>query len=164
MQTQTSQSHYQHNFYPDERGRFGDFGGKFVPESLMAALAELEEAYLEAQKDEAFLAELRNELHSYVGRPTTLHYVPRFSERVAPGVKIYLKREDLTHTGAHKINNAMGQVLLARRMGKPRVIAETGAGQHGLATATAAALFGLQCQVYMGAEDVRRQKKNEGAR
>lgn len=160
MQTRTSQSNYQHNFYPDERGRFGDFGGKFVPESLMAALAELEEAYLEAQKDEAFLAELRNELHSYVGRPTTLNYVPRFSERVAPGVKVYLKREDLAHTGAHKINNALGQGLLAKRMGKQRIIAETGAGQHGVATATVCAKLGLQCIIYMGAVDIQRQSLN----
>jgi len=160
MQTQTSQSHYQHNFYPDERGRFGDFGGKFVPESLMAALAELEEAYLAAQKDEAFQAELRHELHSYVGRPTTLHYVPRFSERVAPGVKVYLKREDLAHTGAHKINNALGQGMLAKRMGKQRIIAETGAGQHGVATATVCAKLGLQCIIYMGAVDIQRQSLN----
>jgi tryptophan synthase beta chain len=160
MQTQTSQSNYQHHFYPDERGRFGDFGGKFVPESLMAALAELEEAYLQAQNDEAFQAELRHELHSYVGRPTTLHYVPRFSERVAPGVKVYLKREDLAHTGAHKINNALGQGMLAKRMGKQRIIAETGAGQHGVATATVCAKLGLQCIIYMGAVDIQRQSLN----
>jgi tryptophan synthase beta chain len=160
MQTQTAQSHYQHNFYPDERGRFADYGGKFVPESLMAALAELEEAYLAAQQDEAFQAELRHELHSYVGRPTTLHYVPRFSERVAPGVKVYLKREDLAHTGAHKINNALGQGMLARRMGKQRIIAETGAGQHGVATATVCAKLGLQCIIYMGAVDIQRQSLN----
>jgi tryptophan synthase beta chain len=160
MQTQISQSHYQHNLYPDERGRFGDYGGKFVPESLMAALAELEEAYLAAQKDEAFQAELRHELHSYVGRPTTLHYVPRFSERVAPGVKVYLKREDLAHTGAHKINNALGQGMLAKRMGKQRIIAETGAGQHGVATATVCAKLGLQCIIYMGAVDIQRQSLN----
>jgi tryptophan synthase beta chain len=160
MQTQTAQSHYQHNFYPDERGRFGDYGGKFVPESLMAALAKLEEAYLAAQQDEAFQAELRHELHSYVGRPTTLHYVPRFSERVAPDVKVYLKREDLAHTGAHKINNALGQGMLAKRMGKQRIIAETGAGQHGVATATVCAKLGLQCIIYMGAVDIQRQSLN----
>jgi tryptophan synthase beta chain len=160
MQAQTAQSHYQHNVYPDERGRFGDYGGKFVPESLMAALAELEEAYQAAQKDAAFQAELRHELHSYVGRPTTLHYVPRFSERVAPGVKVYLKREDLAHTGAHKINNALGQGMLAKRMSKQRIIAETGAGQHGVATATVCAKLGLQCIIYMGAVDIQRQSLN----
>ncbi len=160
MQIQSTQSAYQHNFYPDQRGRFGDFGGKFVPESLMAALAELEEAYLQALNDEAFQAELRHQLHSYVGRPTTLHYVPRFSEQVAPGVKVYLKREDLAHTGAHKINNALGQGMLAKRMGKQRIIAETGAGQHGVATATVCAKLGLQCIIYMGEVDIQRQSLN----
>src|SRR5579885_3800498 len=113
---------YQHNAYPDERGRFGPFGGKFVPESLMMPLKELEEAYVEACNDPAFQHELQSLLRSFVGRPTTLHYGPRFSEAVAPGVKVYLKREDLAHTGAHKINNALGQGLLAKRMGKQRVI------------------------------------------
>lgn len=157
--THTS-ANYQHKLYPDERGRFGDFGGKFVPESLMAALAELETAYLEASSDAAFQEELRRELNIYVGRPTTLNYVPRFSERVAPGVKVYLKREDLAHTGAHKINNALGQGLLAKRMGKKRIIAETGAGQHGVATATVCAKLGLQCIIYMGEVDIERQSLN----
>jgi tryptophan synthase beta chain len=151
---------YQHNLYPDERGRFGPFGGKFVPESLMAALAELENAYQEAQNDPAFQAELQAQLVSFVGRPTTLHYVPRFSQMVAPGVKIYLKREDLAHTGAHKINNAVGQGLLAKRMGKQRIIAETGAGQHGVAVATVCAMLGLECIVYMGEVDIQRQSLN----
>ncbi|QBD77791.1 tryptophan synthase subunit beta [Ktedonosporobacter rubrisoli] len=155
----SSQS-YQHDFYPDERGRFGSFGGKFVPESLMTILAELEEAYEASRKDEAFQTELREQLHSYVGRPTTLHYVPRFSELVSPGCKVYLKREDLAHTGAHKINNALGQALLARRMGKKRIIAETGAGQHGVATATVCALLGLECIIYMGELDTQRQSLN----
>src|SRR5579875_2475024 len=118
---------YQHNVYPDERGRFGPFGGKFVPESLMAALTELEEAYKIAHNDSVFQAELDQELRDYVGHPTPLYYARRFSEQVAPGVKVYLKREDLAHTGAHKINNALGQGLLAKRMGKQRIIAETGA-------------------------------------
>src|SRR5450432_3144886 len=159
MQTQTNTT-YQHNTYPDERGRFGDFGGKFVPESLMAALAELEAAYEVSRKDEAFQNELRSQLSSFVGRPTTLHYVPRFSEMVGSGVKIYLKREDLAHTGAHKINNALGQGLLAKRMGKKRIIAETGAGQHGVATATVCAMLGLQCIIYMGEVDIQRQSLN----
>src|SRR5437762_10208509 len=151
---------YQHHLYPDERGRFGPFGGKFVPESLVAALAELETAYQEACKDPKFQAELQAQLSSFVGRPTTLHYVPRFSQLVAPGVKVYLKREDLAHTGAHKINNAVGQGLLAQRMGKRRIIAETGAGQHGVATATVCAMLGLECVVYMGEEDTQRQALN----
>lgn len=151
---------YQHNLYPDERGRFGPFGGKFVPESLMAALAELENAYEAAHNDPAFQAELQAQLVSFVGRPTTLHYVPRFSQMVAPGVKIYLKREDLAHTGAHKINNALGQGLLAKRMGKQRIIAETGAGQHGVAAATVCAMLGLECIVYMGEVDIQRQSLN----
>src|SRR5436853_2570415 len=160
MQTQRETATYQHNLYPDERGRFGAFGGKFVPESLMAVLAELEAAYDASLQDEAFQAELQYQLHSYVGRPTTLHYVPRFSHMVAPGVKVYLKREDLAHTGAHKINNALGQGLLAKRMGKRRVIAETGAGQHGVATATVCAMLGLDCIVYMGEDDIQRQSLN----
>src|SRR5579875_3750563 len=160
MQIQHEQTTYQHHLYPDERGRYGDFGGKFVPESLMAALAELESAYQETRSDAAFQQELRQQLHSFVGRPTTLHYVPRFSELVAPGVKVYLKREDLAHTGAHKINNALGQGLLAKRMGKKRIIAETGAGQHGVATATVCAMLGLECIVYMGELDIQRQSLN----
>jgi len=151
---------YQHNLYPDQRGRFGPFGGKFVPESLMAALAEMEAAYEDAQKDTTFQEELRRELFSYVGRPTTLYYVPHFSEMVAPSVKVYLKREDLAHTGAHKINNAMGQGMLAKRMGKQRIIAETGAGQHGVATATVCAKLGLNCIIYMGEVDIARQSLN----
>jgi tryptophan synthase beta chain len=151
---------YQHGLYPDQRGRFGPFGGKFVPESLMAALAEMEAAYNDARQDEAFQEELQKELFSYVGRPTTLHYVPRFSTLVAPDVKVYLKREDLAHTGAHKINNALGQGMLAKRMGKHRIIAETGAGQHGVATATVCAKLGLDCIIYMGEIDIARQSLN----
>ncbi len=154
------QNTYQHNLYPDERGRFGAFGGKFVPESLMVALAELEAAYKDSRTDAAFQEEFRRELHSYVGRPTTLHYVPRFSAMVGHNVKVYLKREDLAHTGAHKINNALGQGMLARRMGKQRIIAETGAGQHGVATATVCAKLGLECIVYMGETDIQRQSLN----
>ena len=160
IQQNRSQSTYQHGAFPDQRGRFGEFGGKFVPESLMAPLAELEQAYNEAQHDPAFKRELDELLRVYVGRPTSLYYVPRFSQLVAPGVKVYLKREDLAHTGAHKINNALGQGLLAKRMGKKRIIAETGAGQHGVATATVCAMLGLDCIVYMGAEDVQRQSLN----
>src|SRR5579872_6519499 len=159
MQTQ-QQITYQHNLYPNERGRFGPFGGKFVPESLMAALTELETAYQQALNDPTFQAELNAQLVSFVGRPTTLHYVPRFSQMVAPGIKVYLKREDLAHTGAHKINNALGQGLLAKRMGKKRIIAETGAGQHGVATATVCAMLGLECIVYMGQLDIERQSLN----
>src|SRR5690348_2910267 len=151
---------YQHDLYPDERGRFGSFGGKFVPESLMLALAELETAYEQARNNSEFQAEFQRLLSSFVGRPTTLHYVSRFSHIVAPGVKVYLKREDLAHTGAHKINNALGQGLLARRMGKQRIIAETGAGQHGVATATVCAMLGLECIVYMGEDDIERQSLN----
>ena len=157
--TETSTA-YQHNLYPDQRGRFGPFGGKFVPESLMAALAEMEAAYEGAYKDQVFQEELHRELASYVGRPTTLHYVPRFSAMVAPGIKVYLKREDLAHTGAHKINNALGQGMLAKRMGKQRIIAETGAGQHGVATATVCAKLGLNCIIYMGEVDIARQSLN----
>jgi len=160
MQIQQQQTAYQHNLYPDERGRFGPFGGKFVPESLMAALTELEAAYEQACHDTAFQSELQTQLASFVGRPTTLHYVPRFSQMVAPDVKVYLKREDLAHTGAHKINNALGQGLLAKRMGKKRIIAETGAGQHGVATATVCAMLGLDCIVYMGETDIQRQSLN----
>jgi tryptophan synthase beta chain len=151
---------YQHGAYPDARGRFGAFGGQFVPESLMAPLSELEHAYNEARQDQAFQQTLSDLLHTYVGRPTPLSATPRFSRMVAPDVTIYLKREDLAHTGAHKINNALGQGLLARRMGKQRVIAETGAGQHGVATATVCAMLGLPCTIYMGTEDIARQSLN----
>lgn len=138
---------------------FGEFGGRYVPETLMPALEELAAEYARAQADPAFNAELEYYLHEYVGRPTPLYQAKRLTEKLG-GARIYLKREDLCHTGSHKLNNTMGQVLLARRMGKPRVIAETGAGQHGVATATVAALFGLECDVYMGAEDMRRQALN----
>jgi tryptophan synthase beta chain len=138
--------------------RYGPYGGQYVPETLMPALAELEAAWLDAQRDPAFTERLRELLHDYVGRPTPLYLAERLSERV--GRTVYLKREDLNHTGAHKINNAIGQALLAKRMGKPRVIAETGAGQHGVATATACALLDLECVVFMGTEDMRRQKPN----
>ncbi len=140
-------------------GRFGIYGGRYVPETLMAALEELEAAYGEAQKDEAFHAELDDLLKNYCGRPTPLYFAKRLTEQCG-GAKIYLKREDLLHTGAHKINNALGQGLLARRMGKQRIIAETGAGQHGVATATVCALFGMECVIYMGEEDMRRQELN----
>ena len=140
-------------------GAFGPFGGQFVPETLMPALAELEQSWEAAQADAEFRGELAQMLRDYVGRETPLTYAARLSERLG-GAQIYLKREDLAHTGAHKINNALGQALLARRMGKRRIIAETGAGQHGVATATACARFGLECVVYMGAEDVRRQALN----
>ncbi len=140
-------------------GRFGAYGGRYVPETLMAALEELEQAYAEAQADPAFHVELDGLLHHYCGRPTALYYAKRLSEQLG-GAKIYLKREDLLHTGAHKINNALGQGLLARRMGKKRIIAETGAGQHGVATATVCALLGLECVIYMGEEDMRRQELN----
>jgi len=140
-------------------GRFGVYGGRYVPETLMAALLELDAAYETAQADAAFHAELDGLLKDYVGRPTPLYFAKRLTETLG-GAKIYLKREDLLHTGAHKINNALGQALLARRMGKQRIIAETGAGQHGVATATVCALFGLECVVYMGEEDMRRQELN----
>ena len=138
--------------------RFGAFGGKYVPETLMPALEELEEAYATAQNDPSFRADVSEMLATYVGRPSPLSEAPRLSERV--GARVLLKREDLNHTGAHKINNTVGQVLLARRMGKKRIIAETGAGQHGVATATVCARFGLECVVYMGEEDMRRQSLN----
>jgi tryptophan synthase beta chain len=140
-------------------GRFGAYGGRYVPETLMAALLELERAYEEAQADPAFHAELDGLLKEYAGRPTPLYFAKRLTETLG-GAKVYLKREDLLHTGAHKINNALGQAMLARRMGKQRIIAETGAGQHGVATATVCALFGLDCVVYMGEEDMRRQELN----
>ncbi|MGD8926237.1 MAG: tryptophan synthase subunit beta, partial [Thioalkalispiraceae bacterium] len=145
--------------YPDKRGHFGPYGGRFVSETLMAPIDELTAAYEEAMKDEAFLAELDYELKHYVGRPSPLYYAARWSEQIG-GAKIYLKREDLNHTGAHKVNNTVGQALLARRMGKKRVIAETGAGQHGVASATVAARFGMECVVYMGEEDIQRQAIN----
>jgi tryptophan synthase beta chain len=140
-------------------GRFGAYGGRYVPETLMAALEELEHAYNEAKEDAAFQAELDDLLRNYCGRPTPLYFAKRLTEQCG-GAKIYLKREDLLHTGAHKINNALGQGLLARRMGKQRIIAETGAGQHGVATATVCALLGMECVVYMGEEDMRRQELN----
>ncbi len=143
---------------PDARGRFGPFGGRYVPETLVSALEELEEAYTRLSQDASFRSELDALLRDYAGRPTPLYLARRLSEQL--GARVYLKREDLLHTGAHKINNALGQVLLARRMGKRRVIAETGAGQHGVATATAAAMLGLPCDVYMGREDVERQALN----
>ena len=143
---------------PDSRGHFGPYGGRYVPEVLMAPLEELEKAYLEARHDPAFQAELSDLLSNYAGRPTPLYYAKRLSQ--LGGAKIYIKREDLLHTGAHKINNCLGQALLARRMGKRRIIAETGAGQHGVASATVCALFGLECIVYMGEEDMRRQRLN----
>ncbi|MFQ5688479.1 MAG: tryptophan synthase subunit beta [Candidatus Scalindua sp.] len=144
---------------PDKSGRFGKYGGKFVPETLMPALEQLEREYLKAKEDPKFNEELKYYLKQYVGRPSPLYYAKRLTERLN-GAKIYLKREDLNHTGAHKINNTLGQVLLAIRMGKERIIAETGAGQHGVATATAAAMFGMKCDVYMGEEDIRRQSLN----
>lgn len=144
---------------PDKKGHFGTFGGKYVPETLMAPLKELEKAYLSIKKDPLFQKELGGYLKDYVGRPTPLYFSERLTEELK-GARIYLKREDLAHTGAHKINNTLGQALLAKRMGKKKVIAETGAGQHGVATATAAALLGLTCTVYMGEEDIRRQSLN----
>ncbi len=145
---------------PDKRGHFGPFGGRYVPETLMPALLQLEEAYRRFKKDPDFKRELRFYLETYVGRPTPLYRAEKLSASLGGHLRIYLKREDLTHTGAHKINNTLGQVLLAKRMGKRRIIAETGAGQHGVATATAAALMGLECLVYMGAKDTVRQEMN----
>lgn len=144
---------------PDKRGHFGKFGGRYVPETLMSALEELEANYSRAMRSPTYLSELQSYLKDYAGRPTPLYYAKNLSHKLG-GAKIYLKREDLTHTGSHKINNTSGQCLLARHAGKKRVIAETGAGQHGVATATAAALFGLKCAVYMGEEDMRRQALN----
>jgi tryptophan synthase beta chain len=144
---------------PDSSGHFGPFGGQFVPETLMTALAELAEAYHQAQQDELFQRELASLLRDYAGRPTPLYFAQNLSERLG-GARIYLKREDLAHTGSHKINNALGQGLLAKRMGKPRVVAETGAGQHGVAAATVCAILGLECVVYMGEEDIARQALN----
>ena len=147
------------NFEPNERGYWGEFGGRFVPETLMSPLEELTDAYFAVRDDADFQAEFLQLLKDFSGRPTPLFYAKRFSENLG-GAKIYLKREDLGHTGSHKINNALGQILLARKMGKKRIIAETGAGQHGVATATVCALFGLDCVVYMGTEDMRRQALN----
>jgi len=144
---------------PDERGHFGIFGGRFVAETLMPLILEVERAYKEAKADPAFDAEFRSLLANYVGRPNPLYFARRLTEAWG-GAKVYLKREDLNHTGAHKINNCIGQILLAQRMGKKRIIAETGAGQHGVATATVCALFGLQCVIYMGATDIERQAPN----
>ncbi|HJU05854.1 MAG TPA: tryptophan synthase subunit beta, partial [Nitrospiraceae bacterium] len=144
---------------PNKQGRFGKFGGRYVPETLMPALLELEEAYAQARKDTAFKADLAHYLKNYVGRPTPLYFAERLTRKLG-GAKIYLKREDLCHTGAHKINNSIGQALLARRMKKDRIIAETGAGQHGVSVATVAAMFGLTCEVYMGTEDMERQGLN----
>jgi tryptophan synthase beta chain len=145
--------------YPDANGRFGDYGGQYVPETLMPLVHELDAAYAAAKADEGFQAELAGFLTHYVGRPSPLYFAERLTAHYG-GAKIYLKREELNHTGSHKINNCMGQILLARRMGKTRIIAETGAGQHGVATATVCARFGLPCVVYMGAVDVERQKPN----
>jgi tryptophan synthase beta chain len=144
---------------PDTQGKFGPYGGQFVPETLMPALEELIAAYDEAQQDPAFVAEFEQLLHSYVGRPSPISHAKRLSQQLG-GAQIYLKREDLNHTGAHKINNALGQALLAQRMGKRRIVAETGAGQHGVGTATACALLGLECIVYMGEVDIARQQPN----
>jgi tryptophan synthase beta chain len=144
---------------PNKQGRFGQFGGRYVPETLMPALLELEHAYAEARTDRSFHAELNHYLKDYVGRPTSLYFAERLTKKLG-GAKIYLKREDLAHTGAHKINNSIGQALLTRRMKKRRIIAETGAGQHGVSVATVAAMFGLTCEIYMGTEDMERQSLN----
>ncbi|AGS39841.1 Tryptophan synthase beta chain [Cycloclasticus zancles 78-ME] len=153
---QAAVTHYD---LPDERGHFGPYGGLFVGETLMESIEELHEAYAKFMQDPDFLAELDADLHDYVGRPSPIYHAKRLSEENG-GAQIYLKREDLNHTGAHKINNTIGQALLAKRMGKTRIIAETGAGQHGVATATVAARLGLECVVYMGAEDIQRQSPN----
>ena len=145
--------------YPDENGRFGPYGGRFVPETLMPALEELEQAYLQARNDSTFQAELQRLFLTYVGRPTPITHARRLSQQLG-GAQIYLKREDLAHSGAHKINNALGQALLVKRMGKRRIVAETGAGQHGVATATVCALLGIECVVYMGTVDMARQAPN----
>ena len=145
--------------FPDKDGRFGEFGGKYVSETLISALDELECTYEEVKKDKSFLAEVKNDLETFVGRPSPLYFAQRWTENLG-GAKIYLKREDLNHTGAHKINNTVGQVLLAKKMGKKRIIAETGAGQHGVATAAVAARHGLECIIFMGEEDIERQSPN----
>lgn len=155
----TSSSNPTLSSFPDAGGHFGQFGGMFVPETLMTPLQELSAAYHEARQDPAFQRELDDLLHHYVGRPTPLYHAERWTEKLG-GAKIYLKREDLLHTGAHKINNALGQILLAKRLGKRRIIAETGAGQHGVATAAVCARFGMECVVYMGAIDMERQALN----
>src|SRR3982074_3707528 len=144
---------------PDDRGHFGIFGGRYVAETLMPLILELEKAYNEAKVDPAFVGELKSLAKHYAGRPSPLYHAARLTKKLG-GAKIYLKREELNHTGSHKINNVLGQILLARRMGKQRIIAETGAGMHGVATATLCARFGLECIVYMGAVDVERQKPN----
>ena len=158
VQVNKTQNNQAYNL-PDERGHFGPYGGRFVSETLMAPIDELTDAYEQAMTDSEFIAELDNELKHYVGRPSPLYYAERWSKEIG-GAKIYLKREDLNHTGAHKVNNTVGQALLAKRMGKQRVIAETGAGQHGVASATVAARFGMECVVYMGEEDIQRQAIN----
>ena len=158
MTQATAESGSQEN-YPDERGHFGPYGGRFVAETLMLPLDELNQAYEKYMKDPEFLEELDKDLAQFVGRPSPLYLAARWSEQVG-GARIYLKREDLNHTGAHKINNTVGQALLAKRMGKTRIIAETGAGQHGVASATVAARLGMECVVYMGAEDIKRQAIN----
>ena len=145
--------------FPDASGHFGQYGGVFVSETLMQALDELKDNYAKYQNDAAFLAEYHDELKHFVGRPSPVYFASRLTEK-AGGAKIYFKREDLNHTGAHKINNVIGQAMLAKRMGKKRIIAETGAGQHGVATATICARYGLECIVYMGSEDVKRQAAN----
>ena len=145
--------------FPDADGHFGVFGGKFVAETLMTALSELETTYARLKTDDTFLRGLEDDLRYYVGRESPLYFAERLTNEMG-GAKIFLKREDLNHTGAHKINNCIGQALIAKHMGKPRIIAETGAGQHGVASATVAARFGLKCQVYMGSEDIARQSLN----
>ena len=159
MSTAGAPSFLSPSLFPDAAGHFGKYGGVFVPETLVAALGELEAEYTRAKNDPAFQREFDQYLREFVGRPSRLYFARRLTEKFG-GARIYLKREDLNHTGAHKINNTIGQALLTRRMGKKRVIAETGAGQHGVATATVAALFDLKCDVYMGAEDIRRQSLN----
>ena len=157
--SQEQQTNIKPTTWPDARGRFGEFGGCYVPEPLMHPVEELQQAYREASADSKFQAELARLLREFAGRPTPLFYASRLTEHLG-GARIYLKREDLLHTGAHKINNCLGQGLLAERMGKRRLIAETGAGQHGVATATVASLLGLKCVVYMGVEDMARQEPN----
>jgi len=159
MNSSNSTEQQKYSQMPDENGHFGVYGGLFVAETLMQPLEELKQAYYQYIQDEAFMQELDSDLANYVGRPSPLYFAERWSEMLG-GAKIYLKREDLNHTGAHKVNNTVGQMLLAKRMGKKRIIAETGAGQHGVATATVAARLGLECVVYMGAEDIQRQALN----